>query len=201
MAPTALTAPYRLTFRYTVGGLVHKTHYYLRCVASGDPMGFDTIARPGFANAGVSTLDFGIWTNQKTFYNPAESTFNDMVLEANVGGAWVYVAAQVATVVPTGSGTYAPAGMETWSGKDTANKNFPVYWYEKPFPGFVKVSSYAAMSAANKAIANAYFNAGGTAVSADPAAWRVSRGSFYSQRFLALITDSNQKLRRIRGIA
>lgn len=200
MAPTPLTAPYRLTLQYTVGLLVHKARYYLRCVTSADPMGFDTVARPGFTNVGVSTIGARIWGAIAPFYDPAATTFDSEVLEANVAGAWVYVASQAAAVAPSGSGAYAPASMVTFSGKDTSNKNMPVFFYEQFFGGFIKANSYGALSANNKVIANRFFNAGGTAVNADPAAWRVSRGSFYSQRFLALVADSNEKLRRIRGI-
>ena len=201
MAPTPLIAPYRLTFRYTVSGLQHRTHYYLDCTPSGDPMGFDTVARPGFSPVGVSTVEPNVFGPQAPFYNPSTCSFDDMILEINVSGAWVFVASMAASGNPTGSGTQALAAMETWSGKDQANQNFPVYWFEKPFNTFAKFNSYAGLSSANKAIANAYFNPGGVAVDEDPVAWRLSRGAVYSQRWLALVTDSSQKLRRIRGIA
>jgi hypothetical protein len=88
-----------------------------------------------------------------------------------------------------------------FSGRDTANKPFNVNMYETPFPGFIKVNSYAALSGGNQDLTNYWFNAGGTADNYSAVAWRVSRGSFYSQRWIALVADSNQHLRRLRGIA
>jgi len=201
MPPTPLVAPYRLTLQYTVAGKRHIARYYLRCVSSADAWGFNTIPRSGYTAVGASTIGARVWGAIAVFYDAANTTFDSELLEANVAGAWIYVASQAAASGPGGSGAYAPAGMVTFSAKDTAGKNMPVFFYEMFFPGFIKVSSYAALSASNKVIADRFFNAGGGAVNADPVAWRVSRGSFFSQRWIAMVTDSNQKLRRIRGIA
>jgi hypothetical protein len=176
-------------------------NHYLRCSPSADASGFDTIARSGYANVGVSGLGEVIADIWKPYYDPADSSFDYVLLEANVAGAWIYVWSNAITTVPTGSGTYAKASGVCFSGKDTANKNFPVYAYEiVGGGGSFKANSYAVLSVAAKWVANQYFNAGGTANEYAPVAWRVSRGSVFSQRWLALVQDSNQKLRRLRNI-
>lgn len=200
MAPTPLVAPYRLTLKYTVSGLGHKFGWYLRTAASADPFGFNTVARAGFSAAGVSTLGAAWWNKIKAFFDPSYCSFDSELLEANVGGSWLYIASQAATVAPTGSGAPLISMGICLSGKDTANKNFPVYIYEGIAGVTQKVTSYAALNAGIAAMVNAVFNAGGTAVDADPVAWRVSRGNYYSQRWLAFVNDSNEKLRRIRHI-
>jgi len=201
MGPTPLIAPYRIIFQYTVDFLIHKQTFYLDCTPSADASGFDTLARSGFSNVGVSTLMDSWFNLHKTFYDDADTTFDTWVLEIMVAGAWVFVASGVCAVAPTGTGTYAKAGMEAWAGKDTANRPFPVYFYEKFFPGFSKTNSVGALSGDNQTISNALFNTLGSAGGDSPVAWRRSRGNLFSQRWLSLVTDSNQKLRRIRNIA
>jgi hypothetical protein len=201
MPPTPLTAPYRLTFQYTVDGLTHKQRLYLKCTPSADASGFNTIARSGYSGVGVSLLEDRWSLIMRPYYNAAETTFDSWLLEANVAGAFIFVAGGTFTHVPTGSGVYAPASGVVFSGRDTANKPFNVNMYETPFPGFIKVNSFAALSSGNQDIANYWFNAGGTADDYSAVAWRVSRGGFYSQRWIALVADSNQHLRRLRGIA
>jgi len=201
MPPTPLSAPYRLTFQYTVGSLTHKQRLYLRCSPSADASGFDTIARSGYGNVGVSLLENRWATRNAPFYDTSDTTFDSWLLEANVSGAFIFVAGGAFTASPTGTGTYAPAGGVVFSGRDTANKPFNVNQYETFFPGFLRIASYSALSANNQALANYWFNAGGSSDDYDAVAWRVSRGSFYSQRWIALVADSNQHLRRLRGIA
>src|SRR4029453_1539344 len=201
MPQTPLDAPYRLGWFYTVDGLQHRMNHYLRCSPSSDAGGFDTIGRAGYGNVGVSTLPDWIAESWKPYYDDADTSFDYGLLEANVAGAWLYVWSAAITTVPTGSGTYAKASGICFSGKDTANKNMPVYAYEiLGGAGSFKANSYSALSASAQFVATQYFNVGGTADEYAPVAWRVSRGSVYSQRWLALVQDSNQKLRRLRNI-
>jgi hypothetical protein len=202
MGPTPLTAPYRLVLQYTVGSLAHRLHVYLNAAPSGDTMGYNTVARPGYGPVGVSAACDNIWLVMQPFYDPTDTSFDSNVIEQRVGGAFVFAGSASPTVAPGGTGSYAPAGGVCFSGKDQSNLNMPFYMYETFFAGFIKASSYAGLSANNKAVANAFFNAGGTATDYMPYAYRCSRAvNVFARRWLALVSDSNQKLRRIRGIA
>lgn len=199
--PTPITAPFRLGFLYTVDNLQHRCNFYLNTTASGDPTGKNTVARPGFVGVGLSAAISRFFTRMAPFYDPADTTFNGALLEANTAGGWLFTAFGATTVVPTGGGAYQKAQGLCYSGKDLNNRNLPTYLYEVTSTEILKVSSFTALSAASQAMTDSLFNVSGAADANDPVAWRFSRGLFYSQRWLALVADSNQKLRRIRGIA
>jgi len=77
-----------------------------------------------------------------------------------------------------------------------------VYIYEGNLGGVSKLSSYAALDAANKLLVDTFWNVGGAATDLMPWAWRTSKDdTAHSGRWLANISDSNQKLRRLRRIS
>jgi hypothetical protein len=198
--PTPLVPNHRLIFRYTVGGLQHKQTFYVGLTASGDVTGFDTIARSGFAATGLHNA-IEVWFQKMApFYDPGDSSFDSATVEVLISGTWIFLSAYTPSAVPTASGDYVVAGSMAFSGKDTANLNFPVYLLEPIILIPKKNNSLAAMDANSQAVAISLFNVDGSAIDQDPVAWRLSRGGLYSQRWLAQVTDTNERLRRIRHI-
>jgi len=198
--PTPITAPFRLNFQYRIDTLDHRCQFYLRTSPSADSTGYDTVPRAGFAAVGVSAAVDGFFTTIAPLYKSTDTTFLGALLEELVSGAWVYRAYHATAVTPTGSAVYQKAMQLCESGRDTNNKPMPVYLYEQHVGDPSKDTAFGALGANYAALVEALFNPGGTAVSANPVAWRVSRGNVYSQRWLAQVTDSNEKLRRRRGI-
>jgi len=198
--PTPITINHRLIFRYTVAGLQHKMTFYLGVTASGDVTGFDTVARSGFSPTGLHNA-IEVWFQKMApFYKAADSSFDSATLEVLISGVWVFLMSYVPSAAPTASGNYVPAGMMAFSGKDLNYKNFPVYLLEPITLIPKKNNSLATMDADSQAAAIALFNVDGSAIDQDPVAWRFSRGGFYSQRWLSQVTDTNERLRRIRHL-
>jgi hypothetical protein len=173
---------------------------YLSCTPSADASGYNTVARSGYAAVGVSTIVDPWFTKMKPFYDPPAATFDGFQLDANVAGAWVYVWSVATAVVPTGAAGYEKAFGVCIMGKSTDNKNMPVYLYEADLGLPTKFTDYASLGANAQALVNAVFNVAGGAANVDPVAWRKSRGSFYSQRWVSWVVDTNEKLRRVRRI-
>jgi len=200
MAPTPITANYRISFKYTVDLFQHRANMYLDCTASGDPSGYNTVARAGFAPVGVSELEQWFFTAIQTYFDPTWASFDGYDLYVESAGSFIPVASGVATITPDGSGAVQLANGGCVSMKDAFNRNMPFYFYEGLVGIPNKISSYAALSVAGKYLVNYLTNAGGTATDFFAYAWRQARSGVYVDRWIANVTDSNEKLRRLRRI-
>lgn len=198
--PTPIAAPYRLSFLYTVGTFQHKTRFFLNVDPSGDSSGFDTVPRSGYATVGLSIAVNTLYTLMAPFWANADTDFDFAVLEQRVGTTYVFVNNVTTTVTPTGTGAFQPANQTCFSGKSSAQRNAPVYFYEGIFGQANKISSPASLSGALAAMADALWNVFGTAADDSPYVWSVDRGNAVRKRFLAYVVDTNEKLRRIRRI-
>lgn len=199
--PTPITASHRLTFLYTVAGLQHRQRNYCTAIGSGDPTGFDIVGVEIPGGVGLSTIPDPIFTKMAPFFNSTGTTFDGALLEHRSGTEWIFDATVPTAAAPSNSSANVLAGMVSLSGRDSVNKNFPVYFYEGVEGGPRKTNSFGALSTVEKALVRAYWNPDGTAVAVDPWNWRLGRGTSHPARWLAFVTDSNQKLRRIRRLA
>jgi hypothetical protein len=173
---------------------------YLLAQASGDASGFDAIARSGFSNQGVTDLMTNWWVRMQGLYKPTDTVFGNALLEGQFLGSYVPLYAESNTVVPTGSAVREKAAGTTYFMKSTDNIKMPVALYEMSMGIPNKYIAYGSIDTVNQGILDGLANAGGTAGPFDPWAWRVSRNATYCARWLSLITDTNEKLRRRRGI-
>lgn len=199
MSKQILSAGYRLTFLYTVQGKQHKQQNYLECVASSDPSGFDAVVRTGFTNPGVSTVVDPLFDKIKGYYPSTGVSFDGAVLYKRSGAIFVFQAAIATTKTPAG-GTFEVANQVALDNKDTLNRALPVYFYEGEFGTALKIKAYGDLGGVPAALVNAFTNAGGTAVAVDPYAWKVSQDGALAGRFVSFVVDTNEKLRRIRGV-
>lgn len=198
--PTPIFATHKMVFKYTVAGMQHKAQMYCDAVASADPMGYDLVGRPAVGNVGVSTVIDPFFTAVANLFTLADTTFDVAELWKRVGTTYVFLASAVPTVSPALGGFYQPATGFDVVGKASSNSTFHFYVYEGPFGIATKITSYAGASANVKLLINYLFNAAGTATAVMAWNWRVSRGGFFAGRWLAGVIDTNEKLRRMRGI-
>lgn len=200
MPPTPLTADYRLQLLYTVNGLQHKQQNYCDVVASADPSGWDLIQSFGGANIGLQTGVDLFFTKIAPFYKTVETTFDGWLLLGRTGTQFFFVDSGVTSVVPTGAQSFENANGLCLSGKSYDQENFPFYIYEGAFGTAVKLTAPGSLGTPARALMNYVFNADGTAAAASAYFWRLSRGKFPTRRWIAWITDTNEKLRRVRRI-
>lgn len=198
--PTPLLADFRLVMLYTANGLQHHQNNYVEAVPSSDPAGYDISGRLGLGNPGLSTIPDHIFGPMAPFYPSSGSSFDGFRLDQRVSGAWVPVATATTTITPTGSSNYQPAVGIAFTGKSELNQNMPVYLYEGGFGQDTKFSSYAALSASMKALLDVFWAVGRAGVINDLWNVRTSRNLSREKRWLAVVIDSNEKLRRKRGI-
>ncbi len=198
--PTPLTALYRVTFKYTVSLFQHKTRMYINVVASGDPSGYNTVPRPAYPAVGVSLLADAFFLPLTPYFGNANSTFDGILLEHRDGTEWVPLWSGGTVRTPGFVGYGIAAMMYTVSGKDQINRAIPAYIYEGKNVGIDKLSSYTALDANAKALVDYFYDTTGALLGAAAYAWRISRGGSYASRWLALVFDTNEKLRRLRHI-
>jgi len=200
MPITPLIPSFRLTFPYIVDGFAHAFHYYLLASPSVDASGYNTVSRSGFANTGVSTLPARVWTYISPYWKAADTTFGNAHLDRLTFGAWVPVWTEANAITPAGSAAREFAAGLTVFMKSTDNLKMPIVFYELPMGIPNKFISYASLDAVTKGIVDDYANHSGTAGVLSPYAWRVSRNATYTDRWLSVVTDTNEKLRRKRNI-
>jgi hypothetical protein len=198
--PTPITAPYRVIFKYTVDRLQHKKQSYLECSASADPSGFDTVPRTGFSPAGVSTLGERLFLRMAPFYDPAVTSFDSWQLEQRTGLSWIFISSGTITQVPTGSGGYEIANAVAITGNGGPNRRFNRFLYEGKFGSATRYTAPNSLASVARALVNHFWNIDGTCIDTDAWAWEVQRGNNFPVHWIAWVTDTNEKLRRLRRI-
>lgn len=199
MPQEPMNVSWRVTFLYTVQLFQHKRQNFLNTIASADPSGYDAVGGNGFGNSGVSTLAARFFNTIAAYYRASDCTFDGWQLDHLVSGAWVYVASGGTTVVPTGAAPNLSMMFDV-TGKNSNNHVMHNPLYEGAFGTTQKTKSYSALSAVAQGLVDYYYNTGGTAIATDAFGWKRSRGGFYATRWLAMVIDSNEKLRRLRRI-
>jgi len=185
---------------YTVNGLQHKQQNFCSAFVGGGASGWSLGARPGFSSVDVQDAVDQFFTKLADFYNAAWAGYDGWLLQVRSGTVWNYLSSGVTTVTPIGTDTYQVANGLTLSGKDTNQKNMPACLYEGSFGGPQKTKTPAALSVPARTLMNYFFNADGGAADEDAYNWRVSRGFAEADRLIVFVSDTNEKLREIRGI-
>lgn len=200
MPPSPLTATHRLTVNYTVVTFPHKMRLFCSLTPSGDSTGFDFVNIRGLANIAGSAVCDRWATVLGPFFSTTDTTFDSFIGEERVGTAFVPVFSHVTAIPPSGPGTAVAAADCDITGKDADNLPVHNYYFEGKDPVPLKRKSYAALVAAEKTLVDYFFNTGGVAAAADAWYWRTSRNQVNPVRWLAIVRDSNEKLRRLRKI-
>src|SRR5258706_5545665 len=198
--PTPLTAQHRLQVTYVASTFAHKLQAYCRLIASLDVTGYDIVGRGALGNIGVSAAVDALFTVMAVFYDPSVASFDGAILQVFNAGAWRYLRSYTTALVPTGGGGVAYAGGWDMVGKSDDNKNLHAYLYEGNFRLVDKQDSYAALNSSEKAVVDYFFRLGGTPAATDAYNWRRSTGDRYTERYLASVWDTNEKLRRLRRL-
>lgn len=198
--PTPLTVTFRATWNYVSKSLPHVLRMYLDCVNSSDASGRDTVARAGYSNVGVSTIVDPLWTVLAPFYKPDDASFGIFLLEGQEFGGWIPLWSTSTTVVPTSANANRAAFGRCIACKTIGNKHLKAYFYESDLFVAAKQSAWADGSTRDKALWDYFMPHTGTAANTDAYAWRMNKGGDYTSRLLALIDDSNEKLRRVRHV-
>ncbi len=200
MGPTPQVATFKLVWNYTSLSLPHKLQCYLDCSSSGDPSGHDAVMRGAFVPTGVSTLVDPMWTVLGPFYHSADTSFGSTVLYQLVTGAWVPLWSATTTVTPSSTPINRAANQNCIAMKTTDNKHLKMFFYEANYIGVGKAISLGALTSPERAIVDYFAGTGVTPLNTDAWAWRVNKGKTYASRWLALVIDYNDKLRRMRGL-
>jgi hypothetical protein len=198
--PTPITVSWRLTFKYTVRGFQHRAQHFLDVVTSADPSGYDAIGRVTLGNQGVSSLEGRFFTMIAPFYQASTCSFDGYLLEELVSGSWVYRFSDVASVAPSGSTIAQLAFGYGMFGKYEDNTRDNRYIYEVPLTAPNRYTAFGSLAAADQALVDYYFNVSGSPNSEDAWNWEMSRGSSRPQRWISVVIDTNEKLRRLRRI-
>lgn len=200
MPPHPVSANNRVIFKYTVIGLQHKLQKYCEAISSADPSGFDLIGQNGLGAVGFSLVGDAIATAIAPFFKTGDVTFDACELWERSGTTFEFRATTAPTVGPSGTSRTVFAQQYGISGKNSANQPLNTYLYETGPSDPSKISSYATLGAADKALVDFFYNVGGGATNTSAWNWSQSRNIWAVDRWLAVIIDSNEKLRRVRGI-
>jgi len=201
MAPQLVLAPYKVRFKYSVSGNPHTLNAYCDAFGSADPSGWSIRGQNTPADTGFSFIDLATFTVMAPFYASATDAFQGAELYRRDGAAWIFEAGMTTAVAPTGSGGTGFAMGICISGKDGGNRRLPFYIYEGLFRLVEKENSYALLTANEKALVDNFYNVGLGAGSGSVWNWALSKDATQlPDRWLANVTDSNEKLRRLRHL-
>lgn len=200
MGPSPITVSHRLVYRYTVGTFPHRHVEFVNLTPTGDPTGFSTIPVNGGASQGCSLLADALFGVLDVWYNSTTVTFDAMDIEERSGDTWIPITSVVPTAVPTSSTAYTTAFGVDISGKNENNHSIHAYFYEMSIAKSFKYVAYSSMSADYKELVDFFYNVGGSTPATSAYYWAVSRDEYWRNRFLSVVGDSNEKLRRMRGI-
>lgn len=196
-----LTANFRIVFPYVCALEPHKLECYLDCVASADPSGYNTVARTGYTNQGVSAVMSRVWTKLSGVFSSTDASFGNATLYQRFGTVFSPVYTESNTITPSFAGDSLKSYGSVFFQRATNRTKMPLYLLEWALDAEItKVTSYASLGAALKSLTDGFMNAGGTAINTDPYAWRMSKDSNYGTGFVSWVNDTNEKLRRIRKV-
>lgn len=198
--PSPITASFRLVHKYTVNALQHKLTTYLECEPSGDTTGWDVLVRSPFGNQGLSDIWESVFAPLVNFYNDDFTTFDTVDFDERSGDLWTTLITHNVTSVPASGAPSQNAWGQVFSGKANSGLGLSLFIYEGGFGLVRKDSSYAALETWEQNVVDRFYNVSSDAVATDPWAWRQSRNNFFARNWIASIVDTNEKLRRARGV-
>ena len=200
MAKQELTAPYKLVYKYTVSLLQHKTTMFCDVVPATAFADNLITCRPGKTGMEAGGALDAYFTMLAPFFMPSISSFDGGELWVRSGTEWIFVNAGTTTVVGSAESGPDLAMGGCIMGKDALNRRMSTYVFEGIVGLTQKLTNYSTMANSYKALAAGFFNANGAAGGHDPYWYRTSADGEFAQRWLSIVVDSNEKLRRIRHI-
>lgn len=198
---TPLSALWRAVFKYTVSGIQHVTRFYCDAAPGAGASGYDITMRSGAPNVDFTTVEVAFWTDIRNFYTASYPvTFDQSTLEQRIGISWFPVYAQVASTVPSGSGPSILGTGVIVSLRDTTFKPMKVYIQESSKIVPEKTTLPTGWDANWDAFLLSLTTPGAT-----PGDhlwdWIVGRSGNYVGSFVSAVSDTNDELRRARGLA
>lgn len=194
-----LIATYRITFSYTVLGLLHKFRAYCKPVAVG-VQPWVLRDRNGAATAlNWANIAFDAWRDYFANQYPPSVTGAAAVLENFQSPLWVPL--DFTTIAQAGGSGDAinPTQQSTWVIRDTAFKKIRVIWLETTAPFLGHSANGLGLYVESTPVTHAYD--GTVTVDQAPFQWQVSRGDRYvlaAGSVAGLTYDQNRKLKRAR---
>jgi len=198
--PNPVIPTHRIQMELVTEGFVHKIRSFLGLTASGDVTGYNTVARAGFSPVGVSVAIDAYWTVLAPIYNSVNTAFGVTHVQQFVGGSWIDLSIYNTVVAPTSSGGAAIAWGLVYSMKDTLNRRGPVELLETDTATALKRITRASLGTPLRNILDFYMGTGSTIPNESGYCWRQSRSGVYFSTFLSVVSDTNEKMRRKRGL-
>lgn len=198
--PTPITSPYLVRFLYTVDHLQHKANFYCDLVPSGDSSGYNTVPRGGFSAVGISVACDQFFDLLAPFYDDADTTFDGFTIWQRVGTTYDFLSSGSTSVAGSATGAYEKANALCVAGRDIQNQFLPFYIYEGRFGVAFKGNSAGSLGSSVRALAGGIYNIDDDALDEEPWAWSHSRDQWFRKRWLSVVVDTNEKLRRERGL-
>jgi hypothetical protein len=198
--PTPITSPFQVRMLYTIDGLQHHCNFYCDLTLSGDVTGYDTVPNLAFSSVGVSEAIDGFFTLLAPFYDDADTTFDGATIWERVDNTYEYRSSGTTSVAGTATGAYEKANGLCVAGRDIKNQFLPTYIYEGRFGVAFKGNSPGSLGSSVRALAGGIYDIDNDATDDEPFAWSHSRDQWRRKRWLSVVVDTNEKLRRIRGL-
>lgn len=195
--PTPISAPYRVTFNYTVDGLSHNMRQY--CDAQPDILdstGWALVGHSLLGNPGLSVAAQAVWALLQPMYEAVVASFNGAVLEQRVGVAYVPIASYFTGSTPTNTG-YNKAAQNTFFFYGPSRNIHKLVLFENAFGAPVKVTSLGGLPADLLAIVNSCSSPSGAF---DIGNWAMDRAGQTGMTWVSYVSSLNRKVRRRRGL-
>jgi len=196
---TVLLATGRIVVPYTINGLLHKHHAYVR-----NPQ---FVGGAWTINSRTTDSNDTLWTAALegliTGFNgvfPSDVTVGLCLFQTLEGPVWVTQDSATQSITPTGT-AHVPASQITITVKDKSFKNVKIVLMECIETPPFKISAATGGDSAFDALTSRYI--GHNASHAWPYDWQVGRGNqyFMASPFVSAVVTYNRKLRRARGLA
>jgi hypothetical protein len=197
MAPTPIGATHRLDFQVSVPG-AKPHHFRIYCNAQSsiaDPSGFDVLDVIGHGFTGATDAVEQVYTIIKPLY-ATTVTIGGIVLEQYAGGAWAFKANVGSSGPGTNTGAYQIAQQMTYVFRTTGNKKAKLVLMETSFP-YIGHTVDLAGTGVDVLVAQEFLNTAHGHVGS----WAESRGAGPMAGFVSITLDSNDKIRRERGVS
>jgi hypothetical protein len=193
--PNPILVNGRLEFIISGGTRPHKKHYFVQYVPSSDPDGFDFLALGiGPGTIGMSTAAGQIFNLLRPLYAPA-MTIGDITLQQYVSGAWVPIASDSHSNVGTNAGGITIAQQVTIVFKDDQNRILRDTLLETSYGYLGKFISTGTPPTALAAYATGMTDL----TSGSPGYFVLTRSRHQILRFVSLVYDLNDRLKRDSG--
>lgn len=191
----------RVTFNLVVNSAPHKHRIYCEATGMpGDPTGQGLVARPGYSDVGFSVAADRYWALIGGMYKSGTTTFGSAILEAYSSGAWIPFATW-STAITAGSGTTNKVGTVTIATfRDEDYNKVKQYLCEPIFDPPSKATAPSSFGGTFQNYIEGFYLLPPNDVT-DPVVWARGRSDKFIKSFTSATVDTDDKFRRMRGLA